>query len=242
METFWKTIALYNEATWAVQLAIVIAGILLTLRLAYRPGRWSTIGMKLYLIFIYLWIAIAYFYIYCAERSYHEVMTIFWCVLSASWLWDLLKGYTRFERNTRYTGLATFLLFMPFLYPIASLLRGLSFPQITSPVMPCSVVVFTIGLMLMYARKINLFIILLLCHWSMIGLSKTFFFNIPEDYLLASASVPAVYLFFKGYFLNDLHKSSKPSAKLMNGLLIALCVCIGIILMCTLFMQLGKDL
>lgn len=242
METFWKTIALYNSTTWFIQLAIIIVGILLTFRLAYRPGRWSTIGMKLYLIFLYLWIAIAYFYVCCAERSYHDIMTIFWCVLSASWIWDLIKGYTDFKRNTKYTGLASFLLFIPFLYPIASLLRGLTFPQITSPVMPCSVVVFTIGLMLMYARKINLFIILLLCHWSMIGLTKTYFFNIPEDYLLASAAVPAIYLFFKGYFLNNLHKSTKPKTKYMNWLLIALCICIGMVLMYTLFMQLGKDI
>lgn len=242
METFWKTIALYNTTTWAIQLAIVVVGILLTLRLSYRPGYLSTVGMKLYLIFLYLWIAVVYFHICCSERSYHDIMAIFWCVLAISWIWDLVKGYTSFERNHKHIGLATFLLYMPFLYPVASLLRGLAFPQITSPVMPCSVVVFTIGIMLMYARKINLFIILLLCHWSMIGLSKTYFFNIPEDYMLASASVPAIYLFFKGYFLNNLHKSTKPKAKYMNWLLIVFCTGIGVMLMYTMLMQLGKDL
>lgn len=51
----------------------------------------------------------------------------------------------------------------------------------TSPVMPCSVVVFTIGLLLLFARKVNMFLVLFLCHWSLIGLSKTYFFRIPED-------------------------------------------------------------
>jgi hypothetical protein len=81
----------------------------------------------------------------------------------------------------------------------------------------------------------------LLCHWSLIGLSKTYFFKIPEDFLLASASVPALYLFFKEYYLTDLHKDTKPKAKFINWLLIAVCVGIGIVLTTTLVIELYKD-
>ena len=35
------------------------------------------------------------------------------------------------------------------------------------------------------------------CHWALIGLSKVYFFGIPEDYLLACSIVPALYLFFQ---------------------------------------------
>lgn len=241
METFWKTIGLYNSSTWIYQLAIVVVGIVLTIGLIRRQGHWCVVGMKLFLIALYLWIAVVYFYIYCAERSYNNVMALFWVTLAVAWLWDLLTGYTPFKLNREHTKLAGFLLFMPFLYPVTSLLRGMSFPEIVSPVMPCSVVVFTIGILLMFSRKTNLFIVLLLCHWSMIGLSKTFFFNIPEDYLLASTSVPAVYLFFKEYFLRDLHDVTKPQAKYMNWLLIAICVGIGAVLVGTMFVELAKD-
>ena len=242
METFWKTIALYNSSTWVYQLIITLTGICLTAYLIKKPCRRSIISMKIFLIALYLWISIVYFYIYCAERSYNNVMAIFWGILAASWLWDLLTGYTPFERNHKYTRLACFLLCMPFLYPIASILRGMDFPTITSPVMPCSVVVFTIGILLMFSRKINLFIVLLLCHWAMIGFSKTFFIKIPEDYLLASASVPAIYLFFKEYFLCNLHDVTKPQTKYINWLLIILCIGVGIILMGTLFIELAKDI
>ena len=218
METFWKTIALYNSSTWVYQLIITLTGICLTAYLIKKPCRRSIISMKIFLIALYLWISIVYFYIYCAERSYNNVMAIFWGILAASWLWDLLTG------------------------PIASILRGMDFPTITSPVMPCSVVVFTIGILLMFSRKINLFIVLLLCHWAMIGFSKTFFFKIPEDYLLASASVPAIYLFFKEYFLCNLHDVTKPQTKYINWLLIILCIGVGIILMGTLFIELAKDI
>lgn len=96
--------------------------------------------------------------------------------MAVIWIWDTVTGYTTLERSRKYDVLAYILLAMPFVYPLLSLARGLTFPGITSPVMPCSVVVFTIGLLLLFARKVNMFLVLFLCHWSLIGLSKTYFF------------------------------------------------------------------
>lgn len=241
MNTFWKTIGEYNAATWIFQLLIIIAGIVLTIVLKRRQSRHAMAAMKIFLIFTYLWIAIGYYLICCSERSYNIVLAIFWCTLAAAWIWDLITGYTQLEYNPRYRILAYILLVMPLIYPVISIMRGLHFPEITSPVMPCSVVTFTIGLLLLFHKKVNLFIILLMCHWSLIGLSKTYFFGIPEDYILASASVPALYLFFKEYFLCDLHKDTKPKAKYINLLLIVVCVVICLILMGTMFYELMKD-
>ena len=86
----------------------------------------------------------------------------------------VIGQYTTFERTHKYNLLSYVLLAMPFIYPLVSLARGLSFPEMTSPVMPCSVVVFTIGLLLLFAQKVNMFLVLFLCHWSLIGLSKTY--------------------------------------------------------------------
>lgn len=241
MSIFWKTIALYNSSTWFYQLIISLIGILLTVLLINKPRRWVKLWMKGYLIFINLWIAFVYYYIYCAERSYNEVMTLFWTIMAGIWVVDAGMRYTTFERSHKYDFLSYLFLLMPFLYPVLSLARGLTFPGITSPVMPCSVAIFTIGLLLMFSRKINMFLVLFLCHWSLIGLSKTYFFNIPEDFLLASASVPALYLFFKEYFTNGLHKETKPGVKLINWLLVILCILVGVMLTATLFIELARD-
>ena len=241
MEIFWKTIGLYNAATWEWQLGIILIGIILTVLLTRNPQPWVKNGMKIYLIAVYLWISVIYYYIYCAERSYNEVMALFWAIMAILWGWDALSGYTTFERTRKYDWLAYFLFAMPFIYPLISMARGLPFPEMTSPVMPCSVVVFTIGLLLFFSKNINMFIVLFLTHWSLIGLSKTYYFNIPEDFLLASASVPALYLFFKEYFANNLHTGSKPNAKYVNLLLILVCVAIGILLTTTMFIELLKD-
>jgi hypothetical protein len=241
MEIFWKTIGLYNTATWEWQLGIILIGIILTVLLTRNPQPWVKNGMKIYLIAVYLWISVIYYYIYCAERSYNEVMALFWAIMAILWGWDALSGYTTFERTRKYDWLAYFLFAMPFIYPLISMARGLTFPEMTSPVMPCSVVVFTIGLLLFFSKNINMLIVLFLTHWSLIGLSKTYYFNIPEDFLLASASVPALYLFFKEYFANNLHTGSKPNAKYVNLLLILVCVAIGILLTTTMFIELLKD-
>ena len=111
----------------------------------------------------------------------------------------------------------------------------MEFPMMTTTVMPCSVAVFSIGLLLAFSRKINLLIILFLCHWALIAFSKVYVYKIPEDLLLASSTVPAIYLFFKNYIDQNLHKETKPSARLMNIFLIIMCLVIGIFLSITLF-------
>ena len=110
----------------------------------------------------------------------------------------------------------------------------MEFPMMTTTVMPCSVAVFTIGLLLGFSRKVNLLIILFLCHWALISFSKIYVYQIPEDTLLAASTVPAIYLFFKNYFDQNLHKETKPSARFMNGFLIVICAVIGVALSITL--------
>ena len=221
-----------------MQIIVVLIGIVLTALLISKPRPWVKMGMKIYMIGLYSWISIVYYFIYCEERSYNGVMAMFWGVMAIIWIWDAITGYTTFERTHKYDLLSYVLLAMPFIYPMVSLARGLSFPEMTSPVMPCSVVVFTIGLLLLFAHKVNMFLVLFLCHWSLIGLSKTYFFQIPEDFLLASATIPGLYLFFREYFLNNLHADTKPKAKYINWLLITVCIGLAILLTTTMFLEL----
>lgn len=240
MEIFWNTIARYNEHTWWMQLIITAIGILLTGCLYYRPNISVKRAMKVYMVFLNSWIAIVYYLVYCDTRSYNYVLAIFWGVIAAIWLWDLLTGYTPFEPNRKYRILAGILYAMPFCYPILSYARGMEFPMMTTTVMPCSVAAFTIGLLLSFSRKVNLLVILFLCHWALIAFSKVYVYKIPEDLLLASATVPAIYLFFKNYVDQNLHKDSKPSARLMNGFLVVICIVIGIFLTVSLVQGIGQ--
>ena len=239
MNVFWQTIAGYNAATWPLQALLVVAGIVLTALLYRRPSPRVKVAMKVYLALLNGWIAVAYYLWACAERPYSGVMALFWGVMAAVWIYDIAVNYTTFERTRKHDRIAFVFYLMPFVYPLFSLLRGLEFPMVTSPVMPCSVAVFTIGLMLAFSERVNIVLAMFLCHWALIGLSKVYFFGIPEDYLLACSIVPALYLFFREYIRDNAGRPTKPSPRVLNALLAVMCLIIGCFFAFTLLHQLN---
>ena len=194
--------------------------------------------MKLYLIFLNVWIASVYYMIYCEPRSYNSALAGFWGIMAIFWIYDLKVNYTPFDQTHKHTALAVLLCMLPLAYPLFSIIRGMSFPMMTSPVMPCSVAVFTIGLLLAFSKRVNIFLVMFLCHWALIGLSKVYFFGIPEDYLLACSTVPALYIFFREYVRSNADRPTKPSAHVLDALLIALSLVVGIFFTVTLLHQL----
>lgn len=239
MEIFWSTIASYNAATWLAQIVIVAVALVLLVLLYLRPSRAVRIAMKLFMAFLNFWIAGVYYMIYCRPREYYGMLALFWAVMGGIWIYDLAVKHASLERIDNRNVFAWLLFAMPLVYPLCSLALGRSFPAMTMPVLPCSVAVFTIGLMLAFSRRVNIVLAMFLCHWALIGLSKVYFFGIPEDYLLASSTVPALYLFFREYILCNADRPLKPSARLLNGLLILLCLVIGIFFLVMLSCQFG---
>lgn len=241
MNIFWETIAQYNAGTWIYQLIITLVGLWLTYSLFHHPTPAKKKGMKLYLIFINAWVAVVYYHIYCDPRSYSNAFALFWGIMCFFWIYDLIVDYTPFELNHKHKKLAVLLCFLPLAYPLFSVARGMDFPMMTSPVMPCSVAVFTIGLLLAFSQRVNLFLILFLCHWALIGFTKTYFFQIPEDFLLASSAVPGLYLFFKEYIAANLHTATHLKARLVNITLLVVCGAISLLFMISMVCELAQD-
>ena len=241
MNIFWDTIAHYNAGTWIYQLIITLVGLWLTYSLFHHPTPAKKKGMKLYLIFINAWVAVVYYHIYCDPRSYSNALALFWGIMCVFWIYDLIVDYTPFELNHKHKKLAVLLCFLPLAYPLFSVARGMDFPMMTSPVMPCSVAVFTIGLLLAFSQRVNLFLILFLCHWALIGFTKTYFFQIPEDFLLASSAVPGLYLFFKEYIAANLHTATHLKARLVNITLLVVCGAISLLFMISMVCELAQD-
>ena len=132
MEIFWKTIAYYNSATWIYQLLIIVAGLLLTVMLIKNPRPWVKMGMKLYMIFLYLWIAIAYYAICCDERDYNEGAGYVPVVMATIWVWmpspDILLS------NVHMIGdILSYVLILPFVSFGIHCAVTCTFPGITSP-------------------------------------------------------------------------------------------------------------
>lgn len=239
MEIFWDTIATYNAATWPVQLVLVAAATVLTLLLYWRPTSAVRVAMKIFMAVLNFWIAGVYYLIYCGPREHHDMLALFWATMGCIWIYDLAAGHDSLGRTGRQAPFAVLLFCMPLVYPLFSLILGRTFPMITSPVMPCSVAVFTVALMLAFSERANIVLAMFLCHWALIGLSKVYFYGIPEDFLLACSVVPALYLFFRQYIRNRSGHATKPSPRVLNTLLAVLCSVIGVFFTLTLLHQLN---
>ena len=237
METFWNTIAAYNEGTWPVQIVWTLAGALLVVLLRLRPSRGVRIAMKLYMAGLNFWIAGVYYLVYCGQRQHNDMLALFWAIMGAIWIYDLAARNASLARTGHHPHFALPLMLMPLVYPAVSLLLGRSFPMMTSPVMPCSVAVFTVGLMLAFSERVNIVLAMFLCHWALIGLSKVYYFGIPEDYLLAGSVVPALFVFFREYVAERSGRPGKPSPRVLNALLALLGTIIALCIVATLLHQ-----
>lgn len=239
MEIFWETIAAYNAATWPAQIVLALAAVVLLALLCLRPSPAVRTAMKIYMAVLNFWIAGVYYMIFCEPREYHGMLALFWSLMGCIWIYDIAVGHASLERTGNHTGFALLLFAMPLIYPLFSLALGREFPMVTTPVMPCSVAIFTLGLMLAFSERVNIVLAMFLCHWALIGLSKVYFFGIPEDYLLACSVVPALYIFFREYICNAASRPSKPSPAVLQALLLLLCAIIGIFVGATLLHQIG---
>jgi hypothetical protein len=239
MEIFWDTIGNYNASTWIFQILIIGVGIWLTARLYRNPTEGTKKAMKIFMSFLNFWIAVVYYLKYCSSRNYYYIFAFFWGVMGCIWLYDLVEENYHFERSYKYDKISFFLYSVPFIYPVISLWRGMHFPVMTSPVMPCTVIVFTIGLLMSFSKKINLFLVLFLFHWALLGISKIYLYKIPEDILLTICTVPAVFLYLKEYINTSLYISSKPGVRTINILLLTTCCIIGCVFSYVIFKSFG---
>ena len=148
MEIFWNTIASYNAATWPVQILLTLVAATLTLLLYLRPTPGVRIAMKTFMAMLNFWIAGIYYLLYGEQREHNDMLALFWAIMGCIWVYDLVVKHASLQRTHNHTGFALLLFAMPLVYPLFSLALGRTFPMVTTPVMPCSVAVFTIGLML----------------------------------------------------------------------------------------------
>lgn len=237
METFWNTIATYNAATWPAQIVLTLLAAALTILLYRHPAPWVRIAMKAYMALLNFWIAVVYYLICDDDGTHHGVLALFWGIMGCIWIYDIVMGHASLARTKGHSRFALLLFAMPLAYPLFSLALGREFPMMTLPVMPCSVAVFTIALMLAFSERINLVLAMLLAHWALIGLSKVYFFEIPEDFLLACSVIPALYIFFRAYIRSLDGRPSKPSPRVLRALLLVLCGILAVFFTITLLHQ-----
>lgn len=222
-EIFWNSIADYNAATWPWQIVMMSIASVLTFILWFRPSEWAKTATKIYMVAVSLWIAFVYYMGFGSARDYSNVMTIFWCMIALSWIYDLATRFSTFRRSGKSGALGLVMLVLPLAYPFISVSRGLEFPQITTPMLPSAVALYMLGMLMTFNKKINFFAFLLVLHWSVIAISKISLFKIPEDALLAAACIPSMVIFVM-HVLKEYDRPHKPSYATVRMLVMAVAI------------------
>ena len=147
---------------------------------------------------------------FAASREYSNVMAIFWCLMAASWIYDLVTRFSTFQKSGKYRPWGIIMLILPLAYPAVSLLRGCEFPFMTTPMLPSAVALYMLGMLMAFNRKINFFAFILILHWAVTAISKIRIFGIPEDAILAAACIPSMVIFYL-QMLDTCRRDLKPS-------------------------------
>ena len=226
MEIFWNSIAEYNAATWPYQLAFIAVAAVLTLVLWFRPCTWAKIATKVLMVLESLWIAFVYYRKFAATREHSSVMAIFWCLVAASWVYDLATHYSSFQKSGKYRPWGVIMILLPLVYPVVSLLRGMTFPEMTTPMLPSAVALYMLGMLMAFNRKVNFFAFIFIMHWALLSMTKIVLFNIPEDLLLAAACLPAMFIFFSDA-VDSGPSGGKPSRLAVKALILGVVLLIG---------------
>lgn len=226
MEIFWNSIAEYNAATWPYQLAFIAVAAVLTLVLWFRPCTWAKIATKVLMVLESLWIAFVYYMKFAASREHSSVMAIFWCLVAASWVYDLATHYSSFQKSGKYRPWGVIMILLPLIYPVVSLLRGMTFPEMTTPMLPSAVALYMLGMLMAFNRKVNFFAFIFIMHWALLSMTKIVLFNIPEDLLLAAACLPAMFIFFSDA-VDSGPSGGKPSRLAVKALILGVVLLIG---------------
>ena len=118
------------------------------------------------------------------------------------------------------------MILLPLVYPVVSLLRGMSFPEMTTPMLPSAVALYMLGMLMAFNRKVNFFAFIFIMHWALLSMTKIVLFNIPEDLLLAAACLPAMFIFFSDA-VDSGPFGGKPSRMAVKALILGIVLVIG---------------
>jgi hypothetical protein len=175
-ETFWTGVSAYNQATWAVQVMLVVAAAYITHQVFIKPGAGTDILVKGFLSCTFAWNGIVFFLLFIRNPISMFTGTPLFIALSILFAADIFSGKTHFrppqeawKRSLTIIGIA-----LVFLYPVIGLLFGHRYPEMLLPMFPCPLTVFAIMLVATAAPKVDRKIFVLLLPWALMSLPKCF--------------------------------------------------------------------
>ncbi len=214
-ESFWSQIGAYNEATWPLQVVLVIAALVLTYLVYREPGKRSDVAMKAFLAAAFAWNGIAFFLLFARNPIAMFVGAPLFLVLALLFAADIYVGRTefRFPDAAWQQALTIILFLLVILYPVVGLALGREYPLVCTPVMPCPLTVFALALVVAAIPRADKRILVFLLPWALLGLPKCLgAADCREDCILFAAGVYGLIMLIRRWSdLPPLLEWGKPS-------------------------------
>ena len=197
-EVFLRLFEHYNTAIWPAQIIAYALGAVLVL-LALRPRRWSDRVVSAVLAAAWLWMGVVYHMMFFAAINWAA-----WAFGALFVIQGLLFAWSggvrqrlafRFSPTlSGFAGLGFVALAMA-VYPLIGLATDHGWPRAPMfGVAPCPTVIFTLGMLLLTARRVPVHVMVVPLLWTAIGGMAAWQLDIIEDLALLPAGVLALCL------------------------------------------------
>jgi hypothetical protein len=203
-ETFWTRVGAYNEATWPVQVVMIVAAAYLTYRVCAKPGPKTDAWMKALLAFAFAWNGTVFFLVFVKNPISMIIGTPLFVVVSVLFVVDIFAKKTRFRfpEGAWMRGFTIVWMLLAFLYPLIGWPLGHVYPRVLLPVFPCPLTVFATALVAAAVPNVDRKVFIALLPWGLLGLPKCFgALDCYEDCVLFAAGVYGLVVLVKNWRL-----------------------------------------
>jgi hypothetical protein len=182
----------YNETTWPITIAMVIAAAFLTFRVFWRPGARSDRWMKAFLGCAFAWNGVVFFLVYVKNPISMFTGAPLFIIVSLWFFVDIWTRKTHFRppEEKWKKALTALWILLVFLYPVIGWRLGHVYPKTLLPMLPCPLTTFAIALVAAAGPKVDKKVFLLLLPWALMALPKCFgALDCYEDCILFASGV-----------------------------------------------------
>ena len=133
-ETFWNQMGAYNEATFPVQIAMIVLAMALTYLVFAKPSNKTNNFMKAFLSFVFAWNGIVFFLIYANNPISTFLGAPLFIIVAILFAVDIFTKKIEFRLPdvTWQKYLTIFWILLVFLYPLIGFALGHFYPKTTA--------------------------------------------------------------------------------------------------------------
>ncbi|HEC87524.1 MAG TPA: hypothetical protein ENI49_06670 [Thermoplasmatales archaeon] len=201
-ETFWNQMGAYNEATFPVQIALIVLAMVLTYLVFAKPSTRANNLMKAFLSFVFAWNGIVFFLIYAKGPISTFLGAPLFIIVAILFAVDIFvkKIEFRLPDVTWQKYLTIFWILLVFLYPIIGFALGHSYPKTCMPMAPCPLTAYAIALVIAAIPRVDRKVYVALLPWALMGLPKCLgALECYEDCILFGAGVYCLIMLIKNW-------------------------------------------